>query len=92
MGLNAVAADNGDKITHAHCHGNLQQWLFALSVSLLFGVGINEWFWLRPDWKLPKSVGFGCGYELCQGRGAAQQLLALLAIPWNRARFPCTLL
>lgn len=91
MGLNAVAADNGDKITRVHCHGNLQRWLVALGASVLFGVSITEWFWLRPDWELPKSVESGCGYELCQGCGAAQQLLALLANPWNRARFPLPL-
>lgn len=61
MGLNAVAADKGDKIIHAHCHGNLQQLLFALDVSLLFGVSTDIWFWLRLAWELPKSEGFGFG-------------------------------
>lgn len=36
MGLNAVAADKSDKITHAHCHGNLLQLLFGLDVSALW--------------------------------------------------------
>lgn len=45
MGLNAVAADKGDKITHAHCHGNL--WLFSLDVCLLFGVSTDVWVCLR---------------------------------------------
>lgn len=47
MGLNAVAADKDDKITHAHCHGNLRQLLFSLDVCLLFGVSTDVWVWLR---------------------------------------------
>ena len=71
MGLNAVAADKVDKITHVHCHGNLQQLLFAVNVSLLFGVSAGVWFWLRLAWELPKSGRFGFGYELCHGCGAS---------------------
>lgn len=44
MGLNGVAADKGDEIIHAHCHGNLQQLRVALNVSLLFGVSTDVWF------------------------------------------------
>lgn len=47
MGLNAVAADKDDKITHAHCHSNLWQLLFGLDVCLLFGVSADVWVWLR---------------------------------------------
>lgn len=86
-GLNAVAADKGDKITHAHCHGNLQQLLFALDVSLLFGVSADVWFWLRLAWELPRSGRLGFGYELCHECGATGQFLAFAAPPWSRVCF-----
>jgi len=91
MGLNAAAAGKGDKIIHAHYHGNLWQLLFALDVSLLFGVSTEVWFWLRLAWELPRSGGFCFGCELCHGCGAARQLLVLLTAPWSRVCFPLCL-
>lgn len=45
IGLNAVAADKDDKISHAHYHGNLQQLFCSSHISpLLFDDCMDVWF------------------------------------------------